>query len=103
MPPSPTRRRIRYRPMTVRFAAAADEVREERASSESSENDLPSGSVCASTAESTPISIMQRGHEPAIGSDSVKRLPHRSHRSGSLAVTPLLLHPLSLAKIFSAS
>src|SRR5262245_39538663 len=92
MPPSPTRRRIRYRPMTVRLEVEAG-VCEARVSSGPSSDDLLSGSVCPSIAKSTPISIMQRGHEPAKEPDGVNGPPHRSHRFGSLAVIVLILSP----------
>src|SRR5215831_15802826 len=91
MPPSPRRRSIRYLPMTVRVEAVAVGVREARTPSGPSRSDLLSGSVSRSTPESAPISIMQRGHEPASGPDSVKGPPHRLHRFGSLALIVFIL------------
>src|SRR5215510_8071139 len=91
MPPSPTRRIIRYRPITVCFAAVVGGVRNAGTPSGPSGSNLLSGSVSRSTSESTPISIMQRGHEPAIGPDSVNGPAHRSHRFGSLALIVFIL------------
>src|SRR5262249_1733262 len=84
MPPSPTRRRSLYLPMTVRLEALAGGVRDACTPSGPSGSNLLSGSVSRSTPESAPISIMQRGHEPAIGPNSVNGPAHRSHRFGSL-------------------
>src|SRR5215831_17493784 len=91
MPPSPISRRIRYLPMTAWLEAVAVGVRDARMVSGPSGSNLLSGSVSRSTPESTPISIMQRGHEPAIGPDCVNGPAHRSHRFGSLAVMELIL------------
>src|SRR5262250_433434 len=91
MPPSPTRRRIRYRPITVCLAAVAGGARDACTPSGPSGSNLLSGSVSRSTPESAPISIMQRGHEPAIGPDSVNGPAHRSHRFGSPALILLIL------------
>src|SRR5262245_11701791 len=91
MPPSPRRRSIRYLPMTVRLEAVADGVRDARTPSGPSGSNLLSGSVSRSTPESAPISIMQRGHEPAIGPDSVNGPVHRSHRFASLALIVFIL------------
>src|SRR5262249_8695534 len=80
-------------PMTVRLGAGADEVCEDPASSGPSGSNLLSGSVSRSTPESAPISIMQRGHEPAREPDRVNGPPHRSHRIGPLAVIVFILSP----------
>src|SRR5215475_7398155 len=90
MLPSPTRRRIRYRPITVRFSAMPDEVSDAPVSSGTSGKDLLSASGCPSAVESTPSSIMQRAHEPAKEPDGVNGPPHRSHRFESADIVFIL-------------